>query len=186
MSRAQHSIMFKQQPIFEIHSCIQQVDYDSACESDSSTSSSPSRTTPIKNILQPKKPGVLHTIAFIHKVSQREQQNPHSMKGGLENISSFELQEDPDFWDDLHVQAIVRTRTVFQKHEQCRRATTNDTNTTLRVTTTRGLVLNTKSILLVKVLLEGQSFTSQYHDTTYIVQAQSIANKPGQPSRCLK
>ncbi|XP_024376033.1 kinesin-like protein KIN-12D isoform X3 [Physcomitrium patens] len=86
--------------------------YDSASESASSTPRSTSRTTPVKNIPRPGKPGVPHSAALVHKGSQRGLLNSHSMKGGLENVPSFELQEDPDFWNDHNVQVLVRTRPV--------------------------------------------------------------------------
>lgn len=62
--------------------------------SDTESATSTPRTTPGKNIPRPGKPG------SASKGSQRS----NSMKSSHQNVSHFELQEDPDFWNDHNVQ----------------------------------------------------------------------------------
>jgi len=62
--------------------------------SDTESASSTPRTTPSKNIPRPGKPG------SASKGSQRS----YSMKSSHQNVPHFELQEDPEFWNDHNVQ----------------------------------------------------------------------------------
>lgn len=67
--------------------------YDS--ESAPSTPRSTPRGTPSKNIPRPGKP---------IKGSQRGSGNSTAIKSASQNVPTFELQEDPEFWNDHNVQ----------------------------------------------------------------------------------
>jgi hypothetical protein len=67
--------------------------YDS--ESAPSTPRSTPRSTPSKNIPRPGKP---------IKSSQRGSQNSCAINSAHQNVPTFELQEDPEFWNDHNVQ----------------------------------------------------------------------------------
>lgn len=69
--------------------------------SDTESASSTPRTTPSKNIPRPGKPG------SATKGSHQRTNSTHSnssMKSSHQNVPQFELQEDPDFWNDHNVQ----------------------------------------------------------------------------------
>ena len=70
--------------------------------SDTESASSTPRTTPSKNIPRPGKPG------SASKRSVRHLGRSNSMKSAHQNIPTFELQEDPDFWNDHNVQVWLR------------------------------------------------------------------------------
>lgn len=63
--------------------------------SDTESASSTPRTTPSKNIPRPGKPG---------SATKGSHQRSNSMKSSHQNVPHFELQEDPDFWNDHNVQ----------------------------------------------------------------------------------
>lgn len=73
--------------------------------SDSDSASSTPRTTPSKVISCQEKPGQANSTAKILK-------NSNPLKDPHRNVSTFELQEDPEFWNDHNVQVLVRTRPV--------------------------------------------------------------------------
>jgi hypothetical protein len=68
--------------------------------SDTESASSTPRTTPSKHIPRPGKPGSTG--------KQRGLGNSNSMKSAHQNVPTFELQEDPDFWNDHNVQVWPR------------------------------------------------------------------------------
>lgn len=76
--------------------------YDS--ESAPSTPRSTPRSTPSKNIPRPVKPGGHNSTAIVQKGSQRVSLNSNATKGTYQTVPSFELHEDPDFWNDHNVQ----------------------------------------------------------------------------------
>lgn len=73
--------------------------YDS--ESAPSTPRSTPRNTPGKNIPRPGKPGVHNSSSLVQKGAQRVSLNS---KGAHQTQPSFELHEDPEFWNDHNVQ----------------------------------------------------------------------------------